>query len=106
MITYTKRDVARKVSEKLGKPVCDVEPLVNAVIESMLEIMMSADTECRIEIRDFGIFTIKETKAKPRARNPKTNEEIYVPARRKSHFKPGKTLREFLQQPLEELEEV
>ena len=53
------------------------------------------------EIRNFGVFEVKPTKAKPRARNPRTNEEIYVPARRKTHFKPGKLLKEVLKQPIE-----
>ena len=66
------------------------------------EIMMSANTECRIEIRDFGVFEVKKTKAKPKARNPKTNEVIYVPAHRKTHFKPSKLLKSFLRQPLED----
>ena len=55
----------------------------------------------RIEIRNFGVFEVKPTKAKPRARNPRTNEEIYVPARRKTHFKPGKLLKEVLKKPME-----
>ncbi|MBT4361581.1 MAG: integration host factor subunit beta, partial [Candidatus Marinimicrobia bacterium] len=32
---------------------------------------------------------------------PRTNEEIYVPARRKTHFKPGKLLKEVLKQPVD-----
>lgn len=39
-------------------------------------------------------------KAKPKARNPKTGEIIYVAARRKTHFKPGKLLKEVMKQPL------
>ena len=62
--------------------------------------MSEANPEVRIEIRDFGVFEVKKTKAKPRARNPKTGEIIYVPARRKTHFKPGKLLKEAMKQPL------
>jgi nucleoid DNA-binding protein len=43
------------------------------------------------------VFEVKPTKAKPRARNPRTNEEVYVPPRRKIHFKAGKVIREVLQ---------
>ncbi|MBT7913168.1 integration host factor subunit beta, partial [Candidatus Bathyarchaeota archaeon] len=32
-------------------------------------------------------------KPKPAARNPKTGEIVYVPARRKTQFKPGKVLK-------------
>lgn len=89
----------------MDEPMVQSEPWVEAVLVAIRETMMSADPTCRIELRDFGVFEVKKTKAKPRARNPKTNEEIYVPAHRKTHFKPSKLLKEFLKQPLEELEE-
>ena len=102
MMTYTKRDIVRCVAEAKGQPMIKVEPWVDSVIVAVREIMMSANTECRIEIRDFGVFEVKKTKAKPKARNPKTNEVIYVPAHRKTHFKPSKLLKSFLRQPLED----
>lgn len=102
-MTYTKRDIVRRVAEAKDEPMIKVEPWVDSVIVAMREIMMSANTECRIEIRDFGVFEVKETKAKPKARNPKTNEVIYVPAHRKTHFKPSKLLKSFLRQPLEDV---
>ncbi|MFH1851291.1 MAG: HU family DNA-binding protein, partial [Candidatus Neomarinimicrobiota bacterium] len=43
---------------------------------------------------------VKPTKAKPKARNPRTNEIVYVPAHRKTHFKAGKVIREQLRKPL------
>jgi len=106
MITYTKRDIVRRVSEEMDKPMVRVEPWVDSVINALRDTMMDASPTCRIEIRDFGVFEVKKTKAKPKARNPKTNEVIYVPEHRKTHFKPSKKLKEFLRQPLEELEEV
>ena len=102
-MTYTKRDIVRRVAEANKDPMIKVEPWVDSVIVALREIMMSADTECRIEIRDFGVFEVKETKAKPKARNPKTNEVIYVPAHRKTHFKPSKLLKQFLREPLEDV---
>lgn len=103
-MTYTKRDIVRRVAESMDEPMIRAEPWVDAVIVGMREIMLSADPECRIEIRDFGVFEVKKTKAKPKARNPKTNEVIYVPAHRKTHFKPSKLLKAFLRQPLEDIE--
>ena len=67
---------------------------------ALREIMSIENAECRIEIRNFGVFEVKKTKAKPKARNPKTNEVIYVPPRRKTHFKPGKLLQNELKKPL------
>jgi integration host factor subunit beta len=73
------------------------------VFTALREFMEEANPEIRIEIRDFGVFEVKTTKPKPKARNPKTGEIIYVPARRKTHFKAGKLLKEVLKQPLSEI---
>ncbi len=101
--TLTKKDVARRVSDTVGEPLYKCEPWVQATIEAIRDMMAEADPEVRIELREFGVFEVKKTKAKPKARNPKTNETVFIPSRRKTHFKPGKRLREELQQPLEEL---
>ena len=99
-MTYTKRDLVRRISEKMDIPMVQAEPWVDAVIESLRDTLMEASPTCRIEIRDFGVFEVKMTKAKPKARNPKTNEVIYVPEHRKTHFKPSKLPKEFLRQPM------
>lgn len=101
--TLTKKDVARRVAELAGEPLARCEPWVTATIEAMHDLMATANPEVRIELRDFGVFEVKRTRAKPKARNPRTNETIFIPARRKTHFKPSKRLRESLRQPLEEL---
>jgi len=101
--TLTKKDVARRVADKLKEPIYKCEPWVAVVIESLGELMMEADPEVRIELRDFGVFEVKKTRAKPKARNPKTNETVFIPSRRKTHFKPSKKMRMVLQTPLSEL---
>ena len=101
--TLTKKDVARRVAELRGEPIYKSEPWVTDVITALRELMLEADPEVRIELRDFGVFEVKKTKAKPKARNPKTNETVFIPSRRKTHFKPSKRVKEELQQPLSEL---
>ena len=101
--TLTKKDVARRVSDILGQPIYKREPWVHTVVMALGDLMIEADPEVRIELRDFGVFEVKKTKAKPKARNPKTNETVFIPSRRKTHFKPGKRLKETLQRPLREL---
>ena len=101
--TLTKKDLARRVSERLGEPLYRSEPWVHATVEALRDLMAEADPEVRIELRDFGVFEVKKTRAKPKARNPKTNETVFIPARRKTHFKPSKKLRASLQKPLEDL---
>ncbi len=104
--TYTKRDVTAKVAQLSSEKMLVAEKWVDQLFTALREIMTSASPELRIEIRDFGIFEIKRTKPKPKARNPRTGETIYVPARRKTHFKPSKLLKRFLQQPLEQASQL
>ncbi len=101
--TLTKKDVARKVSDIMDEPIYKSEPWVSAVMQALAELMVEADPEVRIELRDFGVFEVKRTKAKPKARNPKTNETVFIPSRRKTHFKPSKRLKKILQVPLKKL---
>ena len=104
--TYTKKDVAIRVARKSEGKVSVAEKWVNRVFFALREIMTSANPELRIEIRDFGVFEVKRTKAKPKARNPRTGDIIFVPARRKTHFKPSKLLRSFLRQPIEKGDQI
>jgi len=99
--TITKKDVAKRTAKIVGEKIYVAEKIVNGVFTALREFMMEADPEIRIEIRDFGVFEVKTTKPKPKARNPRTGDIIFVPARRKTHFKAGKLLKEALKQPLE-----
>ena len=47
----------------------------------------------RIEFRGFGTFGVKKRKART-ARNPKTGEQVNVPARKTVYFKAGRELKE------------
>ncbi len=100
--TVTKRDIAKKVAKEVGEKLPLTEKIVSTLFTTLREIMAEANPEVRIEIRDFGVFEVKTTKAKPKARNPKTGEIVYVPPRRKTHFKPGKLLKEELKKPLDQ----
>ncbi len=100
--TYTKKDVAKKVADLRHEKVYIAEQWTDTIFAALREILKEADPELRIEIRDFGVFEVKLTKSKPKARNPRTGETIYVPPRRKTHFKPSKLLKNFLQQPIDE----
>jgi len=47
----------------------------------------------RLEFREFGIFDLKQRKAR-KARNPRTGDEVSVKAKTVVVFRPGKTMRE------------
>jgi integration host factor subunit beta len=99
--TYTKKDIVKRVALAEGENMNISAKWIERVFTAVREIMMSADPDLRIEIRDFGVFEVKSTKSKPKARNPKSGQIIYVPSRRKTHFRPGKLLKGFLSQPLD-----
>ena len=100
VIKYTKKDISKRVAKRTESSFIDSHTTVSEIFNVMLEMMTEDDHNIHIEIRGFGTFQVKPTKAKPRARNPKTNEEVYVPAHRKTHFKPGKILKAKLSQPI------
>jgi nucleoid DNA-binding protein len=91
--TITKKDLARSVADAIGCKNNLTLQMVDSLFEVMRETLIEGN---RIEIRGFGVLEVKDTKPKPAARNPRTGEIVYVPARRKTHFKPGKQLKEAL----------
>ncbi len=71
-------------------PYKDVELSVKALIEQMAQSLSSGE---RIEIRGFGSFSLHYRP--PRVgRNPKTGESVSLEGKYVPHFKPGKELRE------------
>ena len=95
-VTYTKKDIIRKVSNNLNVSKDEIKVILEAILETISEIICEEEYLSRIEIRNFGVFDVRLTKAKPKARNPRTNEEIYVPPRKKVHYKPGKSIKKIL----------
>jgi len=100
MKTVVKKDIVNMVSEKTQFKKEMVSSVVESVFDSIRDVLSSANPEIRIEIRGFGVIGIKKAKAKPKARNPRTNEVIFVPPHKKTFFKPGKILADALQKPL------
>lgn len=84
--------IALMASRSDSLKVADVERIVDVVIDTMTEAL--ADGR-RIELRGFGSFAVKERSART-ARNPRTGEQVTVPARRSLGFKAGKRLRDAL----------
>jgi integration host factor subunit beta len=87
----TKSDLIERVSVRVPHvSKKDTETVVNTIFDSMTESLMHGD---RIEIRGFGSFQVKIREARE-GRNPKTGEEVKIPAKRTPFFKVGKELKE------------
>jgi len=68
----------------------DIKQAVQMTLDGIIDVLA---TEGRIELRNFGVFTVKKRKAR-RARNPRTGEEVMVPEKRVVTFKPGRQMQE------------
>ncbi len=68
----------------------DVETSVNTMLECMSSSLGRGD---RIEIRGFGSFSLHYRPPR-KAHNPKTGARVFTEAKYTPHFKPGKELRE------------
>jgi len=90
--TYVKKDLIEMVSKKTGFSIDQSSRIVEGVLQVILKFLTEADPEVRIEIRGFGSLEVVRASAKPAARNPKTNEVVFVPPHKKVRFKPGKYL--------------
>ncbi|MFQ5458996.1 MAG: HU family DNA-binding protein [Myxococcota bacterium] len=84
-----KSDLARLLAERRGIHQRKADAIVNVVFDAMGEALKRKE---RIEIRGFGSFISKHYKAYM-GRNPKTGEQIDVPAKWMPYFKVGKDLK-------------
>ncbi|MGH8477747.1 MAG: integration host factor subunit beta [Methylococcales bacterium] len=87
----TKSELIEALANKQGHLVFkDVELAVKCMLEQMSEALSSGE---RIEIRGFGSFSLHYRP--PRiGRNPKTGDSVSLSAKYVPHFKPGKELRD------------
>jgi integration host factor subunit beta len=73
----------------------DAEFAVKTMLDAMSDALAKGH---RIEIRGFGSFSIN--RRPPRlGRNPRSGEQVPIPEKLVPHFKPGKALREGVDQP-------
>ena len=95
MKTMTKSELIERLSqEQPHLPPRDVEFSVNAVLDHIRRALVAGD---RIEIRGFGSIGLRYRMPRT-GRNPKTGEAVSVPGKYVPHFKPGRLLRERVNQ--------
>lgn len=70
----------------------DVERVVNVILDKMVD---SLEHNGRVELRGFGAFSVRSRPARA-GRNPRTGDQVSVPAKSVPFFKSGKELRERL----------
>jgi integration host factor subunit beta len=88
----TKAELVEDVARAAELTKKDAERLVEIVFESIIETLNHGE---KIELRGFGSFRVRERGAR-RGRNPKTGDPVNIPAKRVPYFKPGKELKELI----------
>jgi integration host factor subunit beta len=90
-VAMTKSELIELISRNQKHlPAKDVELAIKHILELMSESLASGE---RIEIRGFGSFSLHYRPPRM-GRNPKTGESVALPGKYVPHFKPGKDLRE------------
>lgn len=96
MATITKRELVVKITDQLGERGIEVTQqvvfeVVQLLIDEITESLAQGDS---VMMRNFGVFHVREMKAKI-GRNPKDPEkDVPIPARAAVKFKPGKEMKE------------
>ena len=92
MATITKKDLIDRIADKTQTKRVTVKAVVQQLLD---EITTELAQDNRLEFRDFGVFEPRTREART-AQNPKTLEQVQVPAKRTVKFKMGRMMRERL----------
>ena len=84
----TKKEMAQAIAAEMGIPQGQARGVAQRVFDLILETLVQ---QGRIELRNFGVFEVRERKPR-KARNPRTGENVKVPAKRVVTFKPGREM--------------
>jgi DNA-binding protein HU-beta len=88
----TKQQLIDTVAGATGKTKVEIETVLDSILEAISEALHSNE---RVDLRGFGSFIVKETKAR-QGRNPRTGEPIAISARRNASFRAAGDLKEKL----------
>jgi len=87
--TTTKKELVSRIADQTGQTKVVVKQILQAFLD---EIVVELSQGNRLEFREFGVFEVKERRAR-RAQNPRTLEKVDVPAKRIVKFKVGREMR-------------
>ena len=88
--TTTKKELVNRIADETGHTKVVVKEILQTFLDEIIRELALGN---RLEFREFGVFEVKERKAR-RAQNPRTLEKVEVPAKRVVKFKVGRMMRE------------
>ncbi len=86
----TKKEIVKHIADRAGLTQLKTKEIVQWTFDAIIETLIS---EGRIELRNFGVFEVKQRKAR-KARNPRTGERVDVDPKNVVTFQPGKEMEE------------
>lgn len=95
MSTVTKKELIDNIAEATGEKRVVVKQVVQSFLDS---IVVELGKGNRLEFRDFGVFEIKQRRARM-AQNPRTLQPVEVPPKRTVKFKVGRLMKQTLSEP-------
>jgi nucleoid DNA-binding protein len=84
----TKKEIIKRLAEEWNLSQTDTKNIVQGTFDTIIKVITESG---RIELRNFGVFEVKERAAR-KARNPRTSQPVEVPAKRVVTFKPGRLM--------------
>src|SRR5919197_560302 len=90
----TKKEIVKQISDRIGLTQLKTKEIVQLTFDAIVDTLIA---DKRIELRNFGVFEVKQRKAR-KARNPRTGEKVDVPPKNVVTFKPGKEMEERVRQ--------
>jgi len=90
----TKAELVEEVAKESDLTKKDAEVIVQTVLDSITDALQRSEG---VELRGFGSFRIR-SRLPRQGRNPKTGSDVVVPAKKVPHFKPGKELKDIVNQ--------
>lgn len=89
----TKQDLVKNVASKVeGATQKDIAIVIDTVIETIKETVANGE---KVSLAGFGNFEVAERAAR-KGRNPKTSEEIVIPASKAPKFKAGRAFKDMV----------
>ncbi len=84
-VSMTKKDIVLRIADQSNTRQVVVKKIVQKTFDAIIEALVRGE---KVELRNFGVFKIKERKSRT-GRNPRTGEVVPVPPRKVVVFKPG-----------------
>ena len=91
MSTLTKREIVVTISNEIGMVQHQVFDVVQKTLDLITDALAKGDT---IELRNFGVFEVRLTKARVGSNPNVPNSTVIIPPRATVKFKSGKIMRQ------------